>query len=123
MESDDLRTPLRRQLSAAVREHDRPAVSALRSALAVLDNAEAVRPGADFQPEVSQHVAGGVAGVGAAEVELRVLDVESQRALVRAEIESSLTAATTYQQHGQSTRAAALRMGADVLAAVLNSTT
>ncbi|MCE3275997.1 MAG: yqey-like family protein [Propionibacteriaceae bacterium] len=123
MESDDLRTPLRRQLSAAVREHDRPAVSALRNALAALDNAEAVRPGEDFQPEVSQHIAGGVAGVGAAEVERRVLDVESQRALVRAEIESSLTAAMTYQQHGRRTRAAELRMGADVLAAVLNSTT
>lgn len=123
MESDDLRTPLRRQLSAAVREHDRPAVSALRNALAALDNAEAVRPGEDFQPEVSQHVAGGVVGVGAAEVERRVLDVESQRALVRAEIESSLAAAMTYQQHGQRTRAAELRMGADVLAAVLNSTT
>jgi uncharacterized protein len=123
MESDDLRTPLRRQLSAAVREHHRPALSALRSALAALDNAEAVRPGEDFQPEVSQHIAGGVAGVGAAEVERRVLDVESQRALVRAEIESSLTAAMTYQQHGQRTRAAELRMGADVLAAVLNSTT
>jgi uncharacterized protein len=123
MESDDLRTPLRRQLSAAVREHHRPALSALRSALAALDNAEAVRPGEEFQPEVSQHIAGGVAGVGAAEVERRVLDVESQRALVRAEIESSLTAAMTYQQHGQRTRAAELRMGADVLAAVLNSTT
>jgi uncharacterized protein len=123
MESDDLRTHLRRQLSAAVREHDRPAVSALRSALAALDNAEAVRPGEDFQPEVSQHIAGGVAGVGAAEVERRVLDVESQRALVRAEIESSRAAATTYEQHGQSTRAAELRMGADVLAALLNSTT
>jgi hypothetical protein len=66
MESDDLRTPLRRQFSAAVREHDRPAVSALRSALAALDNAEAVPPGEDFQLEVSQHIAGGVAGVGAA---------------------------------------------------------
>jgi hypothetical protein len=64
-----------------------------------------------------------VAGVGAAEVERRVLDVESQRAVVRAEIESSLTAATTYEQHGLSPRAAELRMGADVLAAVLSSIT
>src|SRR5215203_1574643 len=112
MESDDLRTPLRRQFSAAVREHDRPAVSALRSALAALDNAEAVPPGEDFELEVSQNVAGGVVGVGAAEVERGVLDVESQRALVRAEIDSNLTAATTYEQHGQRTRASELRMGA-----------
>ena len=123
MHSDDLRTQLRRQLSVAVRENKRPAVSALRSALAALDNAEAIPPGEDPQPEVSQYVAGGVGGVGAAEVQRRVLDVESQRAIVRAEIESSRTAATTYEQLGQSTRAADLRLGADVLAAVLNSTT
>ena len=123
MESDDLRTHLRRQLSTAVREQDRPAVSALRSALAALDNAEAVQPGEGFQPEVSQHVAGGVAGLGAAEVERQVLDAESQRAIVKAEIESRLTAAMTYEQHGQSARAAELRLGADVLAAVLDSTT
>ncbi len=123
MESDDLRTRLRRQLSTAVREQDRPAVSALRSALAALDNAEAVQPGEGFQPEVSQHVAGGVAGLGAAEVERQVLDAESQRAIVKAEIESTLTAATTYEQHGQSARAAELRLGAEVLAAVLDSTT
>jgi hypothetical protein len=123
MESDDLRTHLRRQLSTAVREQDRPAVSALRSALAALDNAEAVQPSEGFQPEVSQHVAGGVAGLGAAEVERRMLDVVSQRAIVRAEIESRLTAATTYEQHGQSARAAELRLGADVLLAVLDSIT
>ena len=123
MESDDLRTRLRRRLSTAVRDQDRPAVSALRSALAALDNAEAVQPDEDFQPEVSQHVAGGVAGLGAAEVERRVLDAESQRAIVKAEIESTLTAATTYEQHGQSARAAELRLGAEVLAAVLDSTT
>jgi uncharacterized protein len=123
MESDDLRTHLRRQLSTAVREQDRPAVSALRSALAALDNAEAAQPSEPFQPEVSQHVAGGVAGLGAAEVERRVLDVESQRAIVKAEIESRLAAATTYEQHGQSPRAAELRLGADVLLAVLDSAT
>jgi uncharacterized protein len=123
MESDDLRTHLRRHLNTAVREHDPPAVSALRSALAALDNAEAVQPSEGFEPEVSQHVAGGVAGLGAAEVERRVLDVESQRAIVREEIESRLTAATTYQQHGQGARAAELRLGANVLLAVLDSTT
>jgi uncharacterized protein len=123
MESDDLRTHLRRHLSTALREHDRPAVSALRSALAALDNAEAVQPSEGSKPEVSQHVAGGVAGLGAAEVERRVLDVESQKAIVSAEIDSRLTAATTYEQHGQSARAAELRLGADVLLAALASTT
>ena len=79
MESDDLRTRLRRRLSSALRDQDRPAVSALRSALAALDNAEAVQPAEGFRPEASEYFAGGVAGLGAAEVERRVLDAESQR--------------------------------------------
>jgi uncharacterized protein YqeY len=122
MESDDLRARLRRRLSGALRDQDRPAVSALRSALAALDNAEAVQPAEGFRPEASEHFAGGVAGLGAAEVERRVLDAESQRRIVKAEIEARLTAAATYEQHGQNARAAELRLGVDVLLAVLGST-
>jgi uncharacterized protein len=90
MESDDLRTHLRRRLSSALRDQDRPAVSALRSALAALDNAEALRPAEEFRSEASEHFAGGVAGLGAAEVERRVLNAESQRGIVKAEIEPGL---------------------------------
>ena len=85
MESDDLRTRLRQRLSSALRDQDRPAVSALRSALAALDNAEAVQPAAGLRPEASEYIAGGVAGLGAAEVERRVLDAESQGRIVKAE--------------------------------------
>ena len=122
MESDDLRTRLRRRLSSALRDQDRPAVSALRSALAALDNAEAVQPAEGFRPEASEYIAGGVAGLGAAEVERRVLDAESQRAIVKAEIEARLTAAATYEQHGQNSRAAELHLGVEVLLAALGST-
>jgi uncharacterized protein len=122
MESDDLRTRLRRRLSGALRDQDRPAVSALRSALAALDNAEAVQPAENFRPEASEHFVGGVTGLGAAEVERRVLDAESQRRIVKAEIEARLAAATTYEQHGQNARVAELRLGAEVLLAVLGST-
>jgi uncharacterized protein YqeY len=122
MESDDLRARLRRRLSGALRDHDRLAVSALRSALAALDNAEAVQPAEGLRPEASEHFAGGMAGLGAAEVERRVLDAESQRRIVKAEIEARLTAAATYEQHGQNTRAAELRLGVEVLLAVLGST-
>jgi hypothetical protein len=66
-------------------------------------------------------VAGGVVGLGAAEAERRVLDAESQRAIVEAEVESRLAAAATYEQHGQSSRAADLRVSADVLLAVLEA--
>jgi uncharacterized protein len=122
MESDDLRTHLRRRLSGALRAQDRPAVSALRSALAALDNAEAVQPAEDFRQEASEHFAGGVTGLGAAEVERRVMDAESQRRIVNAEIEARLAAAATYEQHGHNARGADLRLGAEVLLAVLGST-
>jgi uncharacterized protein len=122
MESDDLRAHLHRRLSSALRDQDRPAVSALRSALAALDNAEAVLRTEGIRPEASEHFAGGVAGLGAAEVERRVLDAVSQRVIVKAEIEARLTAAATYEQHGQNARGAELRLGAEVLLAVLGST-
>jgi uncharacterized protein len=118
---DDLRPRLRRQLKAAVRNRDRIAVSALRDGIAALDNAEAVEPGQDVPTQGSEHVAGGEVGLGAAEVERRILDPESQRSIVRAEIEARLAAATTYEQHGQGVRAAELRLGADALLAVLES--
>ena len=41
---DDLRDRLRRALPAAMKARDRPAVTALRSALAAIDNAEAFDP-------------------------------------------------------------------------------
>jgi uncharacterized protein len=118
---DDLRSRLRRQLSTAVRDRDRIAVNALRDAIAALDNAEAVEPGQDVPAQVSEHVAGGVVGLGAAEVERRILDPESQRSILSAEIEARLADATTYEEHGQRARAAALRLGADALLAVLKS--
>jgi uncharacterized protein YqeY len=117
---DDLRAHLRRKLRAAVRDRDRIAVGALRDAIAALDNAEAVEPG-ETATAVSEFVAGGVVGLGAAEAERRVLDAESQRAIVKAEVESRLAAAAMYEQHGQSSRAADLRVSADVLLAVLEA--
>ena len=41
---DDLRDRLRRALPVAMKAQDRPAVAALRSTLAAIDNAEAVDP-------------------------------------------------------------------------------
>ena len=121
MRSGDLRTRLREQLSAAVRDRDRIAVAALRDAIAALDNAEAVEPGEDQTAASSEYVAGGVVGLGAGEAERRVLDPEAQRAIVHAEIEGRLAAAATYEQHGHSSRATDLRVSAEVLLAVLDA--
>jgi hypothetical protein len=119
MPSDDLRFELRRRLSAAVRDRDRIAVAALREAIAALDNAEAVRSDPDLKTGSGPYVAGGVVGLGAAEVERRILDAGEQRAILRAVIETSLTAASTYDEHGQSLRATELRSGAEILIATL----
>ena len=121
MRSADLRTRLREQLNAAVRDRDRIAVAALRDAIAALDNAKAVEPGAELWAASSEYVAGGVVGLGAGEVERRVLDPEAQRAIVNSEIEGRLAAATTYEQHGLSSRATDLRMSVEVLLVVLNA--
>ena len=121
MRSGDLRTRLREQLRAAVRDRDRIAVAALRDAISALDNAEAVEPGAELWAASSEYVAGGVVGLGAGEVERRVLDPEAQRAIVNSEIEGRLAAATTYEQHGHTSRANDLRGSVEVLLAVLDA--
>jgi uncharacterized protein len=120
MRSRDLRTRLREHLSAAMRDRDRIAVAALRDAIAALDNAEAVEPGAELWAGSSEYVAGGVVGLRAGEAERRVLHPTAQRAIVNAEIEGRLAAATTYEQHGHSSRASNLRLSAEVLLAVLD---
>ena len=117
----DLREQLRRRLSQAMRDRDRVATAALRDVIAALDNAEAVDPGEDVTSAASEYVAGGVVGLGAAEAERRVLDLESQRAILTADMEARLAAAATYEHHGHGARGAQLRAEADVLRAVLEA--
>ena len=118
---DDLRAGLRQQLSVALRDRDRIAVAALREAIAALDNAEAIPTDADMPARSGEYVAGAAVGLGAAEAERRILDAEAQGAIVRAEIEARLAAATTYEKHGRSARGAELRSGAEVLLAALDA--
>ena len=67
---------LRRALTAALKARDAVAVSALRSALAAIENAGAVDPG-HAPPPGSGPIAGAVDGLGAAEVERRPVDVRA----------------------------------------------
>jgi len=117
----DLREELRRHLNQAMRDRDRVATAALRDAIAALDNAEAIDPGDDGTSAASEYVAGGIVGLGAAEAERRVLDLVSQRAILRAGIEARLDAAATYEHRGHPARGAQLRVEADVLRAVLEA--
>jgi hypothetical protein len=76
---------LRSALRVALRERNAIAMSALRPTLAALANATAVES-VPLAPGADEHVAGGVAGLGAAEVPRRVLTEDEAVAIVRSEI-------------------------------------
>jgi uncharacterized protein len=129
-----LRERLRAALPEAIKARDAVAVAALRSALAAVDNAEAVdatpappggrqaRPGAGQAPPgvAGADVAGAVLGVGAAEVERRSLSDAQVEALVRAEMADRQAAARQYERAGHRQRAERLRGEAGVLGAYLD---
>jgi uncharacterized protein YqeY len=108
---------LRRALTTALKARDAVAVSALRSALAAIENAGAVDP-VQAPPPGRGPIAGAVEGLGAAEVERRPVDVG---AVVAAEVEQRRTAAREYAALGRADRAGRLQAEADVLAAHLRS--
>lgn len=111
-----LRDELRHGLTAAIRARDAPAVSALRSALAAVANAEAVDTAAAPPPRTSHPtVAGSAAGLGAADVERRALTQAEVLSLVQTEIDERLDAAEELARAGQQDRAERLRAEAEVL--------
>nr|NLD40841.1 hypothetical protein [Actinomycetales bacterium] len=80
------RSVLRSGLREAMKGHDAPAVSALRSLLAAIDNAEAVHGVPAGATNESEHVAKAALGVGSAEAERRSLTSEELREILRSEI-------------------------------------
>jgi hypothetical protein len=117
---------LRLALAEALRARDTIAISALRSALGAIGNAEAVGPGAPAPAGFgspagpgSPHVAGAAAGVGAAEVARRTLTVADIEQIVRAEAAEREHAAHDYERGGHPDRAGRLRREAQVLRSVL----
>ena len=115
-----MRTRMRGDLTRAMKDRDEISVTALRSAIAAIDNAEAVDLGAaPTAPLGSEHVAGATAGVGSAEAARRVLDRAEVEAIVRAQVDERLAAATEYDTLGAPGRAERLRSEADVLSAYL----
>jgi uncharacterized protein YqeY len=112
------RALLRRSLTTARKQRDTVRVSALRCALAAIDNAETPDAVA-VAGRPSGAIAGAVAGLGATEVARRELSDEQIRSLVRAEIDERLSAADDFTAGGHASRAAALRAEATVLADLL----
>ncbi|TDD71287.1 hypothetical protein E1262_06660 [Jiangella aurantiaca] len=110
-----LRTRLRTDLAAAMKARRPEVVTALRTALAAVDNAEAVDLPQDLAAANSEHVAGANAGLGAAEAERRELSVGDVRAILRSQVAERRTEADRYDAHGRHDAADRLRREADAL--------
>lgn len=108
-----LRLRMRRALPEAMRARDKAAVSALRTALAALDNAEAVSV-----EEIEPHgpaLEQSPMGAGATDVARRELSEHRVVEMVRAEAAERLLAAAQLTAPAHAHRAARLRAEAEVL--------
>lgn len=112
--SSDLRRALRDALPGAMKAGDTPARNAIRSALAAIENAEAVESTPDGPVADGPHVAGASVGVGVTEVHRAELDDEHILELVTAERDERLAAAADYRRSGALDRAE--RLGAEAAA-------
>jgi uncharacterized protein len=115
----ELRARLRADLTAAMKARRPEAVSALRTALAAIDNAEAVTAPAGTGATAGEHVAGAAPGVGSTEAARRVLSAEDLIGLLRAQVAERRTEAERYTAHGRHDAALRLRAEAEVLTAYL----
>ncbi|WP_078326605.1 GatB/YqeY domain-containing protein [Mycobacteroides salmoniphilum] len=113
-----LRATMRTDLTAAMKARNGPAVSALRTAIAAIDNAESVDHTAQKTLD-NTHIAGATRGLGSAEVARRVLSPADVRAILRAQIDDRATEAERYDTLGQAQAAARLREEAGVIAGYL----
>jgi hypothetical protein len=106
-------------LRAALKARDTAGVSALRSALSAISNAEAVPPDPVQAVRAgSPHIAGAVTGPGAAEVQRRHLTEAQVDQIVQTEITERQRAAHDYDRAGHPDRADRLRHEARVLESV-----
>lgn len=110
---------LRAALSSAIRGRDRAAVSALRSAIAAVENAEAVEVQAPAEGDA--RFAGSATGLGAGEAERRTLTTDEVAAVVHAEVAERRAAAQEFTGLGREDQAQRLHAEADVIQQVLDA--
>jgi hypothetical protein len=91
------------------------AVAALRSAIAAIDNAEAVDIETGPRDTASAYVAGATAGVGSSEAERLVLGDAEMRKIVQEQVDERIQAAEEYDRLGRDDQAERLRREAAVL--------
>lgn len=111
----ELRARMRRDLTVAMKARQADVVSALRTALAAIDNAEAVDVPPGDTVTASGPVAGAQAGVGSTEAARRVLSIEEVYALLETQIAERVAAADQYDAHGRHDMADRLRREAGIL--------
>jgi len=115
-----VRTRLRLALTGAIKARDTIAVSALRSALSAIGNAEAVDPGpAAAAGAGGPYVAGAAVGVGATEARRRSLSPAEAEQIVRAEAGERERAAREYERAGRAGQTGRLRREARVVMSVV----
>jgi uncharacterized protein YqeY len=119
-DAEALRATLRRDLTAAMKARDSDAVAALRTAIAAIDNAEAVAAPQAAPAAASAHFAGARAGLGAAEAPRRQLAGDELQAILRDQIAEYAREAGRYAGHGQDAAAERLRNQASLLSAYLS---
>jgi hypothetical protein len=116
-----LRAELRNRLKVAMRDRDRQLAGGIRSALAALENAEAVPVDRDGgTTAASEHVAGGAVGVGSGEAPRRQLSDEEERGLVEREVAELRQSAATLAEAGQDERSAELTRIAETVEQLLD---
>lgn len=113
-----LRATMRADLGVAMKARNSRAISALRTAIAAIDNAESVDSTAATAP-ASTHIAGATIGLGTAEVPRRSLSPAQVHAILRAQIDDRSAEADRYETLGQIEAAEGLRGEAQIVAAYL----
>jgi hypothetical protein len=111
-----LRDALRRGLTAALKARDAEALAALRTAIAAIDNAEAIATTDTRRAATSAAIAGAGSGVGSTEAVRRSLSVGRLRDIVREQITEYAREADRYDALGQPDAADRLRHRARILA-------
>ena len=119
-DAEALRAALRRDLTAAMKAREPEAVAVLRTAIAAIDNAEAIAAPGTAPGATSPYIAGARAGLGAAEAARRQLTRDELQTILRDQVTEYTREADRYAGHGQDTAAQRLRNQASLLARYLS---
>jgi uncharacterized protein YqeY len=117
-----LRAALQNRLEVAMRTDDRPTTGVMRSVLAALQNAEAVRvEPPDTLVSLSEHVAGAAVGLGAGEAQRHWLSPAEERSVVEREVAELRLSSAAFDEAGRHDKSAELLTAAERVEEVLEA--